>query len=82
MVTYMMEESINEVVEFTVPARSRYTRSVNADVGPDHDVSFRVISFRGTSLAERGEIVVERPMYFLYRGTTPGGHVASGHPVD
>jgi hypothetical protein len=82
MVTYMMEESSNEVVEFTVPSRSRYTRSVNADVGPDHDVSFRIIAFKGTSMAERGEIVVERPMYFLYKGTIPGGHVASGYPVD
>ena len=82
IVTYMMENSINEVVEFIVPARSRYTRFVNDDVGQDHDVSFRVIAFKGSSMAEKGAIVVERPMYFLYGGTIPGGHVASGYALE
>jgi hypothetical protein len=65
-----------------VPARSRYTRSVNADVGPNHDVSFRVKALLNTDPVEPGEIVVERPMYFLYGGSIPGGHVASGYPAD
>jgi hypothetical protein len=82
IVTYMMEMSSNEVRPFNIPARSRYTRNVNADVGPNRDVSFRVIALKGESLSERGEIVVERPMYFLYGGTLPGGHVASGYPAD
>ncbi|MEW6553307.1 MAG: hypothetical protein AB1384_03345 [Actinomycetota bacterium] len=81
-ITYMMEESRNEVVDFIIPARSRYTRSVNADVGPGHDVSFRIKAQKGASFAEKGGIVVERPMYFLYGGEIPGGHVASGFPLD
>jgi hypothetical protein len=80
--TYMMEEGKNKVVDFVVPAHSRYTRSVNDDVGANHDVSFRVIALKGVSMTEKGEIVVERPMYFLYGGTLPGGHVASGYPTD
>jgi hypothetical protein len=82
IVSYMMENSGSEVVDFTIPANSRYTRNVNDDVGLNHDVSFRVIAFKGPSMAEKGEIVVERPMYFLYGGTLPGGSVASGYPVD
>lgn len=78
-VTYMMENSRTRVAEFTIPARSRYTRSVNGDIGPNHDVSFHVRAHKG---AEAGEVVVERPMYFLYGGTLPGGHVASGYPVE
>ncbi len=82
IVEYLMEKGGHAEVEFMVPAHSRYTRNVNADVGPGHDVSFRVIAFKGESLSEKGEIVVERPMYFLYGGTLPGGHVASGYPAD
>ena len=82
IVEYLMEESGYEEVEFMVPARSRYTRSVNADVGPNHDVSFRVKALLNTDPVEPGEIVVERPMYFLYGGSIPGGHVASGYPAD
>ena len=82
IVEYLMEDSGYQEVEFAVPARSRYTRNVNADVGPDHDVSFRVKALKNTDPVEPGEIVVERPMYFLYGGSMPGGHVAPGYPVD
>jgi hypothetical protein len=82
IVEYLMENSGYQEVEFTVPANSRYTRNVNADVGRDHDVSFRVKALKNTDPVEVGEIVVERPMYFLYGGSLPGGHVASGYPVD
>jgi hypothetical protein len=80
IVEYLMEEGGYGQVEFVVPPHSRYTRNVNADVGENHDVSFRVTAFRGEGSVEPGEIVVERPMYFLYGGTMPGGHVASGFP--
>ena len=82
MVTYMMEDSAAEVVEFTVPPRSRYTRSVNGDVGRGHDVSFRIMASKGPLGSEPGAVVVERPMYFLFMGGAPGGHVASGYPAD
>jgi len=82
IVTYMMEKSSNKVVEFVVPAASRYTRYVNADVGEGHDVSFRIMATKNNPANDAGEIVVERPMYFLYGGTLPGGHVASGYPAD
>jgi hypothetical protein len=73
-----MEGSEYKEVEFTVAANSRYTRNVNNDVGENHNVSFRVNAFKQTELVEPGEIIVERPMYFLYGGIFPGGHVASG----
>ena len=82
IVEYLMEESGHDQVEFVVPGLSRYTRNVNADVGPGHDVSFRVRATQNTDPAGPGAIVVERPMYFLYQGTLPGGHVASGYPSD
>ncbi len=80
-VEYMMEKRGYRAVEFDVPARSRYTRNVNADVGEGHDVSFRVKAFLDTSPVQPGRIVVERPVYFLYGGTMAGGHVASGYPT-
>ncbi|MDY6796392.1 MAG: hypothetical protein SWK76_14120 [Actinomycetota bacterium] len=79
VVEYLMENGGYEQVEFTIPPESRYTRDVNADVGADHNVSFRIKAFKNTSPIEPGEIVVERPMYFLYGGSLPGGHVASGY---
>jgi hypothetical protein len=82
MVEYMMEKGANKNVEFVVPAYSRYTRNVNSDVGPGHDVSFRVKAIKNNPTMDVGEIVVERPMYFLYGGTLAGGHVASGYPAD
>jgi hypothetical protein len=78
IVQYLMEGSEYKEVEFTVAANSRYTRNVNNDVGENHNVSFRVNAFKQTELVEPGEIIVERPMYFLYGGIFPGGHVASG----
>lgn len=81
IVEYLMEEGGYREVEFSIPPRSRYTRNVNADLGDGHDVSFRVKAFKDTDPVEPGEVVVERPMYFLYGGTIPGGHVTSGYPV-
>lgn len=81
IVNYMLENSAAEVVEFTIPPYSRYTRSVNGDIGQGHDVSCHVIAFKGPLWSEAGEVVVERPMYFLFMGTVPGGHVASGYPA-
>ncbi|NPV60241.1 MAG: S8 family serine peptidase [Actinobacteria bacterium] len=62
----------NLVEEWVVPARSRATINVNLAVGPDKDVSLRVTSDRA--------VVAERPMYFNYRGSIPGGHNVMGAP--
>ena len=80
IVQYLMEGGLYSQTEFIVPARSRYTRNVNVDVGENHNVSFRVNAFKLTEPIEPGEIIVERPMYFLYGGIFPGGHVSSGFP--
>ncbi len=68
-VTYMLETGENVERDVPVPAHSRVNVSVNADVGPGHDVSARVSADRF--------IVAERPMYFDYRGWT-GGHCVTG----
>ncbi|MBU1670882.1 MAG: hypothetical protein KKF41_11855 [Actinobacteria bacterium] len=44
--------------EFDIPGRSRHTVDVNADIGPDQDVSVHVHATR--------PVVAERPMYFNY----------------
>ncbi len=82
IVEYLMENGGYREVEFVIPRRSRYTRNVNADVGPGHDVSFRITATQNTDPVGPGGIVVERPMYFLYGGMLPGGHVTSGYPAD
>ncbi|MDI6831135.1 MAG: hypothetical protein QME88_07340 [Actinomycetota bacterium] len=82
MVEYLLQEGGYREVEFTVPPRSRYTRNVNADLGEGYDVSFRVKALKDTETMEPGSVVVERPIYFLYGGTIPGGHVTSGYAVE
>jgi hypothetical protein len=55
-----------------VPAESRLTVFVNADVGADREVSVAIESDQ--------EIAAERPMYFTYNGAWSGGHDALGVP--
>lgn len=80
-VEYLVEEGGGKRVESAVPARSRCTRNVDADVGENHDIPMRLEAREGASLEEPGEIVVERPVYSLYGGALPGGQVASGFPA-
>ncbi len=56
--------------ELRVSANSRVTVDVNAVVGPGREVSTIISSDR--------DIVLERPMYFNYRGSYTGGHVVMG----
>ncbi|RJX22792.1 MAG: hypothetical protein C4575_00665 [Desulforudis sp.] len=51
---------------YSVAAWQRFTISVNREIGPDQDVSVKVTSDQN--------IVVERPMYFMYQGVWDGGH--------
>ncbi len=58
---------------FTVPAHSRQTVFVNGDAGSDLQLSTEV------KLESGSEIVVERPMYFDYKGWTGGHDVVGGY---
>ncbi len=63
---YMLTDGTIIEKTVTVDATSRYTVNVNEDVGPEKDVALEIISDE--------PIVVERPMYFVYRGLIFGGH--------
>lgn len=76
----MRGDATTEEKEYTVAAHSRYTVSVNTDIGEGdseaYDVSALVESTNGVP------IVAERPQYFNYRGLAmhnwTGGHNAPG----
>jgi len=53
---------------FTVPNGGRVTINVRDDIGPNKDFSIRISSEQ--------PVIVERPMYFDYKGET-GGHVGT-----
>jgi hypothetical protein len=55
----------------SLPARSRTTVNVNSMVPYQEGVAFSVHS--------SGEIIVERPLYFRYKGVWTGGSVSSGY---
>jgi hypothetical protein len=62
-----------DVPDYTCPPYSRLTINVNADIGPDKDVSVELIS--------NNPIVVERPMYFSTTDGRRGGHDAMAVPA-
>lgn len=64
-ITYMFPDGGTQEQAVEIPAKSRTTVNVNAVVGTDREVSAEVTS--------ADPIVVERPMYFLYKGYGPGG---------
>jgi hypothetical protein len=64
-VQYMRASSGVLEKSYNIAARSRFTVSVNYEVGPEQDVSIQVIS--------DVFVVAERPMYFSYRGAWDGG---------
>jgi hypothetical protein len=69
-ITYMFSDGAVKEQKVDVPPMSRTTVNVNAEVGPDREVSARVSSDL--------PMLAERPMYFNYKGKWPGGHVAVG----
>ncbi len=71
-VTYMLGTGENIQKDYTVGPKSRFTVNVNSDVGPDKDVSARVVSTNWVP------VMAERPMYFNYRGSWTGGHDVAG----
>ena len=63
---YMFTDGTNLEQNVTVGASSRRTVDVNEAVGGEKDVAIEIISDQ--------PIVVERPMYFVYKGIIIGGH--------
>jgi hypothetical protein len=68
--TFILEDGSTVVEILAVPATSRRTLRVNDVVGPERDVS--------TVVESASLLLAERPMYFNYEGSWPGGHVATG----
>ena len=71
-ITYMFPGGQTSEKWISVGPNTRFTESVNADVGPDKNVSAKVTA----SLP----VCVERPMYFNYHGSLAGGSIAAGVP--
>jgi len=70
-ITYYPEGGGTPIVRnHTVAPASRFTVPVNVDAGSDRAVSALVSS--------TVPVIVERPMYFDFRGTCPGGHDVVG----
>jgi hypothetical protein len=72
-VTYMLGTGENKDKTYTVPANTRVTVNVNADIGPGQDVSAKVHSDK--------PIAAERPMYFNYQNKWTGGQDVVGVTV-
>jgi hypothetical protein len=72
----MKGDGSTDIQTLTVPKNSRSTVVVKDKLGegddPAHDFSAKVESTNNTPL------VVERPMYFNYKGTWDGGHDVIG----
>jgi len=68
--TFILGDGSTVVQPMLVPATSRQTLRVNDAIGPGQDVS--------TVVESDSLLLAERPMYFLYSGGWPGGHVATG----
>jgi hypothetical protein len=75
-VTYMFPDGSTQVMKHTAAARSRLTVSADAEVGQGQMISAHVHS--------DVPIVVERAMYFNYRGEWAGGHncLAASSPTS
>ena len=68
--TFILGDGSTVAQPFLVPATSRQTLRINDAVGPGQDVS--------TVVESDSLLLAERPMYFLYNGAWPGGHVVTG----
>ncbi len=73
-ITYMLGDSTNQEQIVEVPAHSRKTVRVNDIVGPGQDVSAQIMS--------DAPIIVERPMYSMYRGACPAADTLAGYTFD
>jgi FtsP/CotA-like multicopper oxidase with cupredoxin domain len=78
-VTYMTGDGTNVIIDFTVGANTRYTISPRDKLGTGEDAAFD-FSARVECTNDQ-QIVVERPMYFNYKGAWTGGHDVVGATV-
>jgi N-acetylmuramoyl-L-alanine amidase len=69
-IQYFSQGGLLEEEERVLQPSRRDTVFVNEVVGPEQEVSLRVVSDQ--------PVVAERPMYFLYHDLWAGGHVSSG----
>jgi len=73
MVDYLFSDGTDTIKSYTVPAHTRSTISVNAEVGANREVSMRILGDR--------KVFAERPMYFNYGGWCTGGSDVAGTAV-
>ncbi len=75
-VAYLVKDGTPIEKTYDVPALSRFTADVNAEVGPDKEVSIKC--------STDSPFIAERPMYFDYQGgggSWTGGSDAVGAPL-
>jgi hypothetical protein len=80
MITYMVGSGPPREQRLAVPARSRRTVSVKDFLGSGDDAAHDFSARVSAGLADINEVVVERPVYFDYRGTS-GASLTGGHDV-
>ena len=69
-VEYVFQDATTQTQDLVLAPGQRFSIFVNEVVGPDRDVSAKVVSEQG--------IVAERSMYFMYHDAWDGGHNALG----
>ena len=69
-VEYVFQDATTQTQDLLLAPGQRFSVFVNGVVGPDKDVSAKVVSDQG--------IVAERSMYFSYHDAWDGGHNAIG----
>ncbi|MHB8781175.1 MAG: Ig-like domain-containing protein [Candidatus Geothermincolia bacterium] len=73
-IRYMLEDGSTQEQVVKVPPHTRVTVKVNDVVGAGHDVSAEIMS--------DVPIIVERPMYSVYRGACPAADTLAGYTFD
>jgi hypothetical protein len=76
--TYLLNGEPPQVKKHVVPPRSRYTVRVDGDIGTGKECGLEIWAARQDDPSSPSPLVVERPMYFLYRGGLGGGHIGMG----
>lgn len=84
-VEYATPAGIIKTVEYHVKPNSRFTVNVNTEIGPEQDVSLKMLAIPAVDNPAPQHlgsyIMVERPVYFNYNGVWDGGHVNTASAV-
>jgi hypothetical protein len=78
IVDYLLASGTVITKNYNLGAHSRTTINVNADAGPNQNVSAHLHTPLATPPSPPNTFVAERPMYFYYPGGITGGHDAVG----